>query len=53
MTFPEHLAHDPERCATCSGKRHRPDDPRPLHEAVTEYLESVAKALRQARREAP
>jgi hypothetical protein len=34
----DHFAHDPERCATCSGKRHQPD-------AASGYLEAISLAV--------
>jgi hypothetical protein len=38
----DHFTHDPERCATCSGKRHQPGDPRPLYRLLLEWLTSIA-----------
>lgn len=37
MTAPE---HDPATCATCSGRRHRPE-PNPLADRGWDFLESL------------
>lgn len=48
----EHLRHDPERCATCSGKRHR-DEPNPLADSLRKLLERLSSVARRGSQEGP
>lgn len=50
MSTPDPFAHDPERCATCSGGTNRL---KPMREAIADYLEHLVETIRKARQEAP
>lgn len=46
------LAHDPAKCATCSGRRHRPE-PNPIADDLEELLERLSSTAENEQPEAP